>query len=147
MSIEQKNGESYISGAYLTERTLLNDFIETEADLRFRVLGRHSDIVNIAGKRASLADLNRKLTDIPGISDGVFFNPDEQIDNVTRLTAFVVAPEMDKQQIQAALGKVIDAAFLPRPLHKLDTLPRAATGKIPRTELIQLYQNLCATHE
>jgi len=34
----------------------------------------------------------------------------------------------------------IDAVFLPRPLFFVDTLPRNATGKLPRETLLRLAQ-------
>lgn len=142
MRIEIQNNQSVVCGAYLTQATAFSDHIEISADNRFRLLGRHADMVNIAGKRASLADLSHQLTHIPGVEDGIFFNPAKDEDNVTRLAAFVVAPQLDKQQILSALSQKIDSVFLPRPLHKLDALPRAATGKIPHAVLSQLYQRL-----
>ena len=36
----------------------------------------------------------------------------------------------------------IDAAFLPRPLHLVDSLPRNPTGKIPREALLELASQL-----
>ncbi len=40
---------------------------------RFRLLGRRSDVVKVAGKRSSLAYLNQKLQAIDGVSDGLFW--------------------------------------------------------------------------
>jgi acyl-coenzyme A synthetase/AMP-(fatty) acid ligase len=45
--------------------------------------------------------------------------------------AFVVAPRATEREIMAALRRAIDPAFLPRPLVKVERLPRAATGKLP----------------
>ncbi len=109
---------------------------------RFPLLGRKADLVNIAGKRASLGDLNRQLGQIPGVKDGIFFAPDDTPGTATRLTALVVAPDLQESEIIAALRQKIDAAFLPRPLHKVESLPRTATGKLPRTTLIALLDEL-----
>jgi acyl-coenzyme A synthetase/AMP-(fatty) acid ligase len=45
--------------------------------------------------------------------------------------AFVVAPRRTERELIAALRRVLDPAFLPRPLVKVEHLPRAATGKLP----------------
>ena len=96
-------------------------------------------MVNIAGKRNSLGYLNHQLTSIPGVSDGVFFLPDEaEPDGVTRLTAFAVAPGLTAAQLAEALRERIDAAFMPRPLYLVDALPRQLTGKLPREALRKL---------
>jgi hypothetical protein len=58
----------------------------------------------------------------------------------SRLAAIVVAPNVDAATILAALRERIDPAFLPRPLHLVDTLPRNALGKLPRAEILRLVQ-------
>lgn len=109
-------------------------------DQRFLLHGRHADLINIAGKRTSLAYLNHQLGAVPGVVDGAFFLPDEEgPDGITRLTAFVVAPGLSARQVTVELRQRIDAIFLPRPLVLVDQLPRNSTGKLPRAELQALY--------
>ncbi|HEX7338936.1 MAG TPA: AMP-binding protein [Rhodanobacteraceae bacterium] len=107
----------------------------------FYLRGRGRDMLDMAGKRASLADLNQRLLAIDGVVDGVIFQPDA-VDalGVQRLAALVVAPDLDAAAIRAALARVVDPVFLPRPLHKVNALPRNATGKLPRQALQDLLQ-------
>jgi acyl-coenzyme A synthetase/AMP-(fatty) acid ligase len=137
--LQQKNGVTLASGGHIDQPTPLNDIIETVAADRFLLHGRTADLVNIAGKRSSLAYLNLQLNAIPGVADGAFFMPDESAsDGVTRLMALVVAPGLSPAALTAALRERIDPAFLPRPLHFVDALPRNATGKLPREALREL---------
>jgi acyl-coenzyme A synthetase/AMP-(fatty) acid ligase len=132
---------AWATGGHIEEPTALSDIIEIAAgdDRRFLLHGRAADVVNIAGKRNSLAYLNHQLAAIPGVVDGVFHFPDDaQPDGVTRLVAFVVAPGLAPADILAALRERIDAVFLPRPLVMLDALPRRTTGKIPLEALRDL---------
>jgi acyl-coenzyme A synthetase/AMP-(fatty) acid ligase len=116
-----------------------------QADARFKLLGRHADLVNIAGNRASLSDLNLKLNAIEGVRDGVFIMPDNQVDDdVWRVAALVVAPDLEKKEILAALAEHINPVFLPRPLYMVDSLPRNAMGKLPREALSRLLDKLRA---
>ena len=106
---------------------------------RFRLCGRHSDLLDIAGKRASLGDLTRRLQAIPGVQDGVVF----QLENgdalgVQRIAALAVAPGMDEQAILDAFRQSVDPVFLPRPLRLVESLPRNETGKLPRAALLAL---------
>ena len=106
---------------------------------RFRLCGRHSDLLDIAGKRASLGDLTRRLQAIPGVQDGVVF----QLENgdalgVHRIAALAVAPGMDEQTILDAFRQSVDPVFLPRPLKLVGALPRNETGKLPRAALLAL---------
>lgn len=128
--------KAYASGGHIPEKTAMSDVIEPLTDGSFLLHGRLADMVNIAGKRHSLASLNHLLNSIPGVKDGVFYIPDETSDTrVTRLAAFVVAPNMNQAELLKALRKHIEPVFLPRPLLLLDALPRNSTGKLPRTAL------------
>jgi hypothetical protein len=42
---------------------------------RLRALGRNSDLVEVAGKRASLADITRRLLAVTGVEDAVASSP------------------------------------------------------------------------
>jgi acyl-coenzyme A synthetase/AMP-(fatty) acid ligase len=134
LKLREHDGKAIVSGGHVEEAVALQDVIEARADgVHFALHGRFSDMVNIAGKRNSLGYLNHQLTAIEGVIDGVFFAPDErEADGVTRLTAFVVAPTLTVAQVLEALRGRIDPAFLPRPLVKVDALPRQLTGKLPR---------------
>jgi acyl-coenzyme A synthetase/AMP-(fatty) acid ligase len=134
-----EGGQAMANGAHVEEPTVLQDLIEPLADGRFVLHGRTSDMVNIAGKRNSLGYLNHQLTSIHGVEDGAFFQPDDDdSDGVTRLMAFVVAPGLTAAQVTSALRERIDAAFLPRPVVLVESLPRALTGKLPRSALMAL---------
>lgn len=123
-------------GGHVEQPTPMNDDIELVAKDRFLLHGRKADLINIAGKRNSLANLNLQLNAIPGVVDGAFFMPDESSPGeVTRLTAVVVAPELTPAMLMAALRERIDSLFLPRPLLFVDALPRNTTGKLPRDTL------------
>jgi len=118
---------------------VLADFVDVHDDGRFELRGRHGDLLEIAGKRASLGDLTRKLQSIPGVDDAVVFQLDEQgAGGVRRIAALAVAPGMDERALLAMLRTMVDPVFLPRPLRCVQTLPRNATGKLPRAELLAL---------
>ena len=137
---EQNNNPTTAFGGHVEGRVGLSDIIEILDDRHFLLHGRHADVVNIAGKRTSLAYLNHQIAAIPGVVDAAFFLPDDETpDGITRLAAFVVAPGLDNRQLIAALRQRVDPIFLPRPLVLLDKLPRNSTGKLPRTQLQALY--------
>jgi acyl-coenzyme A synthetase/AMP-(fatty) acid ligase len=64
-----------LHAAHLPETVLIPDIIEVAGPRRFRWLGRLQDMVNIAGKRGSLNDLNQRLLRVQGVEDGVIFMP------------------------------------------------------------------------
>lgn len=133
-TIAQHGDRTLVTAPHLSEAVELGDVVEITAPDRFRLLGRQADLINIAGKRASLADLNLKLNAIAGVEDGVFV----MVDEASRLAALVVAPQLQSAQILTALAEQVDPVFLPRPLYRVAALPRNETGKLPRQALLNL---------
>ncbi len=137
VELRQDAQGTWAGGPAVAGPALLHDMIELTGPGAFRLGPRQADLVNVAGKRASLAHLNHQLLSIPGVKDGVFLMGEAQGGNVARLAALVVAPGLTPQAIREALRQRIDAAFLPRPLLLVDELPRNTLGKLPRAELLQ----------
>jgi acyl-coenzyme A synthetase/AMP-(fatty) acid ligase len=120
----------WAEGGHVPQPARFTDVAEVIDGEHFVVSGRTADLVNIAGKRASLAGLTAELLAIPGVVDGAFFLPAAEGDGLTRLAALVVAPDLSARRLLAELRRRIDPAFLPRPLRLVDELPRNATGKV-----------------
>ncbi len=145
MCSDPNTAGSQVSAVHLPVSAILQDQIEHIDAHRFRLLGRGADLINIAGKRASLADLNNRLLAIPGVIDGVIFMPDAgstDTHGVQRTAALVVAPDLNREQLMAALRTKMDAAFLPRPLLLVAALPRNEATKLPRAAVLELFAGL-----
>lgn len=132
-----EDNQAWAEGGHVTARTPLADLIEPAGEGRFVLLGRQADMVNIAGKRSSLAYLTQVLLRVPGVVDGAFFIPEEPADDgaVARLAAAVVAPGQSASTLMTALREHLDPVFLPRPLLLVPALPRRDTSKLPVAEL------------
>ena len=144
VSFFQDEKGTWVKGGHVENAVLLADVIELRNRNTFLLHGRTADLVNIAGKRTSLAHLNFHLNSIEGVRDGAFVMPEEDDGTVTRLTAFVVAPGLASETIIAALRQRIDPAFLPRPLCFVEALPHNETGKLPRVAVEDLVARFAA---
>ena len=130
---------SLVHAPHLPGPVALADLVELHGDGRFLLRGRNADLLEIAGKRASLGDLTGRLQAVPGVEDGVVFQLDRPgPGGVRRIAALAVAPSLDEAAIRAALAESVDPVFLPRPLKRVPALPRNATGKLPRAALLAL---------
>ena len=141
VSLERNRGATWARGGHIEQPTALQDVLEMTGPDSFMLQGRVSDLVNIAGKRSSLAYLNHQLNSIPGVEDGAFFHVEAREDSPTgidRVAACVVAPSLDAARLLEALRERIDAVFLPRPLVFVAQLPRNGTGKLPLATLRSL---------
>jgi acyl-coenzyme A synthetase/AMP-(fatty) acid ligase len=141
-SLKQQGDGCYLSGPNLPEDVLLHDIIELVNSRQFTLHGRNADMINIAGKRASLEDLNIRLRTIEGIQDAAFIVPEPVNGADSRLAALVVAPSLDEREIRTRLALRIDQVFLPRPLYLVEKLPRNETGKLPRTALLEMLNTM-----
>ena len=140
-SIERSDKHVRIDADYLPETVTLSDDLEFLDDGRFILRGRNADLIKIGGKRGSLAELTNRLLMIEGVEDAVVFspNPNPRDDgNEARLTALVVCPGCDIDDVRKTLAQTIDPVFLPRPLRQVDALPRNQTGKLRRRDLQRL---------
>src|SRR5690606_31101443 len=128
-----------VHATHLPQPVALADLMEIVDDGRFLLRGRQGDLLEIAGKRASLGDLTRRLLAIPGVEDGVVFQLDDADEiGVKRIAALAVAPTLGEADILRALRCSIDPVFLPRRLRRVAALPRNETGKLPRGALLRL---------
>ncbi len=129
--------EAVVQGGHVPEPTLLADVLDVIDAHTFRLLGRSNDLINIAGKRSSLGHLDFHLNSIAGVHDGAFWLPPDTVGGgVVRAVAFVVAPELAAatlhETVLGALRHRLDAAFLPRRIVAVPSLPREpTTGKLP----------------
>ena len=139
VSVQPKPDGTLVHATHLPVPVMLADLVELESDGRFHLRGRQADLLEIAGKRASLGDLTRRLLAIPGVADGVMLQLDASGSRgVARVAALVVAPDLEEATILAALRESIDPVFLPRPLKRVPALPRSESGKLPRAELLRM---------
>jgi acyl-coenzyme A synthetase/AMP-(fatty) acid ligase len=138
IELSQDGEKTWASGPAVEGSALLHDRIEQTGPANFYLGEREADLVDVAGKRASLAQLTLQLVSIAGVEDGVFIMGESDGRPVPRLMAVAVAPGLSAAEILRALRRQIDPAFLPRPLILVDVLPRDRLGKLPRAALLEL---------
>jgi acyl-coenzyme A synthetase/AMP-(fatty) acid ligase len=136
--VPHENGHA-VRAPFFPNPIPLPDTIDLAADGTFSLTGRMGDVINIAGKRASLSGLNAILTSIDGVHDGAFYAPPAApSDQIVRLTAFVVAPDLTEAEVRRRLRGRIDSSFLPRHVIHLSALPRRDNGKLEYESLLSL---------
>lgn len=133
-----------VQADHLPDTVPLQDLIAFTPTGRFRLLGRNEDMLEIAGKRGSLQELNHILLTTPGVLDGVVFLPDDKAQGTCRPVALAVidTTQTDKAKLLARFAEHLDPVFIPRPLVLVDKLPREENGKLPRRRLLGFWGEL-----
>ena len=139
IALQTGEDSTQVSAAWYERSQKLMDVLEMRGADGFVARGRNSDLVEVAGKRASLADITRRLCAVPGVEDAVAFQPDGTATGVAnRVAAVVVSRGVSAKEIAKQLSASLDAVFLPRPLVLVEQIPRDAVGKVPRAKLLEL---------
>lgn len=138
VTLESSDAGVLARGNHFSSPQWLPDVIERDDDNGFRLVGRVGDLIKIAGRRASLAGLNLLLQDLPGLQDGVFYQPKDS--EVGRLALIYTGPPLDVAAAGAWLSARIDPVFVPRAFIRVDQLPRSDAGKLPQAALDAIYR-------
>ena len=139
LRLEKRGDTTWVADGHVGDARALGDVIEITSDRQFLLHGRAGDLINVAGKRTSLAHLDFHLNSIDGVDDGVFIMPSKDEEHlVVRLVAYVVTRTLTAEHILAALRTRIDAVFLPRPIRLVSELPRNQTGKLTQQAMGEL---------
>lgn len=142
---QEASGVLQVTTRHLYEPVTLADRFGKLPGNRYELLGRSTDLIKVAGKRQSLANLNSVLLALPDVDDGVIYQPSALASELAtgqeggeRLAAFVVGKNLDVGQLRQALAARVDPAFVPRPIRKVDALPRDTTSKLKMSALAAL---------
>jgi acyl-coenzyme A synthetase/AMP-(fatty) acid ligase len=139
VTLDPAKDSTRVTAAWFQRPQQLQDVLEKRAANGFVLLGRNADLVEVAGKRASLADITRRLCAVAGVLDAVAFQPEAPAPGVAnRVAAVVVSRGVSARQIANELAASLDAAFVPRPLVLVPRIPRDAVGKVSRAQLLEL---------
>ncbi|MCW2762673.1 MAG: AMP-dependent synthetase [Marmoricola sp.] len=100
--------------------------------------GRHEDLIISGGVNVYPAEVERVLGQVPGVEDiAVFGVDDEQWGQ--RVCAAVVG-DAEPAALDSHAREHLSPAKRPKEYHRLDTLPRTATGKVRRLDLPEVVE-------
>jgi acyl-coenzyme A synthetase/AMP-(fatty) acid ligase len=120
------------------------DCIELDQDGFFRHLGRADGVVKIGAKRVLLTDVEERLRAIPGVSDAAVVSVPADPVRGHEIWAVVASETVKAAELKSHLLNWFDPVVLPRRFRVVTALPRDAAGKLPRSRLLNLFQELAS---
>jgi acyl-coenzyme A synthetase/AMP-(fatty) acid ligase len=114
------------------------DEVQSDKGNRFILLGRADGIVKVAGKRVDLLDVQNKILTLPTVIDAlVIALPAEK--GRESIIAAVVACKLNEIQLKKMMLEKLEPYAMPRRIKIVSSIARAATGKIDRGKIEQIF--------
>jgi len=126
-----------VNGPHFDEPVPLADRIRFSGAGRFVLDGRIGDLINVAGKRGSLGEITRLMQATAGVSDAVAFMPAAESER--QRPAALYAGTASVKALRRALARDLDPVFIPRPMVRVERLPRADNGKLPLDAVLDCF--------
>jgi benzoate-CoA ligase len=129
----QKTAASFRDGWYRT-----GDVFVVDRAGWWHHQGRADDLLKISGQWVSPTEIEECVATVPGVAEAIVVGAKDE-DGLVRLTAFLVAPNEDPdelyQRVQDKLLSALSKYKCPRRIVFMDAIPRTATGKARRFQL------------
>jgi hypothetical protein len=141
VAISAPNGQLVVDAPWGGRaRVELDDRVELTPGGTFAHLGRNTELVKIAGKRAHVQALEATILAVPGITDAAIV-VHEPAGREPRTALAVVAagdPVAARDAIAVAIRTQFDAVFVPRIVRVMPHIPRTERGKLDGRQLREL---------
>ena len=125
---ETLNGKRFIPG----------DIIKW-SDSGMRLIGRITDVVNVAGKKVHPSIVEEHLRKLPGVTDAVVFGIPSAIRNEDLVAYVACAESVSRQLLENHCRNGLSSWQIPREFQILSRLPVNVRGKVNRSELAKAH--------
>jgi long-chain acyl-CoA synthetase len=124
----------------LGDGTFVPDDLLERAGEGFRIVGRISELINVAGKKVNPAEVEAHLRRCPGVRDAVVFGRKSERRNEEIAACVVLAdPAVAESTVLDFARQTLSPWQVPKRLFLVSEIPANERGKISRRELAQRY--------
>jgi long-chain acyl-CoA synthetase len=104
----------------------------------FKIVGRISDVINVAGKKVNPAEVEAHLLRFTGVRQAVVFGRESALRN-EEVAACVVAPDVSETDLLQFCRGALSTWQVPKRIFIVETIQANQRGKISRRELSQRF--------
>ncbi len=114
------------------------DRVRPHGDDGFVVVGRVDSIVKVGGNRVDLEKVRQGILNVDGVDDALVLANPVETGRDSEIVALAVGA-LPADAVRQALGKALEPHEKPRRLRMVTEIPMAATGKIDRRAIAELF--------
>jgi acyl-coenzyme A synthetase/AMP-(fatty) acid ligase len=121
----------------LGENFFIPDDLVTMSDAGVRIVGRLSDLINVAGKKVNPAGVEALLESFEGVRQAVVFGRASELRNQEVAACVVAAEGTDEAALLEFCRARLSGWQVPKRIFLVEALPANERGKISRRELAE----------
>jgi long-chain acyl-CoA synthetase len=111
-----------------------DDLLSQSAD-GWKIVGRVSDLINVAGKKVNPAEVEIELLTIPGVHEAVVFGRNSSLRHQEVAACVVATSELSEKDLLKICRRRLSGWQVPKRIFLLDHLPVNERGKVSRRDL------------
>lgn len=117
------------------------DDLLSRLDNGWKIVGRVSDVINVAGKKVNPAEVEAELLAVPGVREAVVFGRKSSLRHEEVAACVVANSELSENELLRICRQRLSGWQVPKRIFLLDQLPANDRGKISRRELGVRFDN------
>jgi acyl-CoA synthetase (AMP-forming)/AMP-acid ligase II len=106
----------------------------------FRIVGRSSDVINVAGKKVNPAEVEAELLRFEGVRAAIVFGLESTLRNEEVAACVAASPEVRETQLLEFCRQRLNGWQVPKRVFFVDEIPVNERGKVSRRELAQRFK-------
>ncbi len=125
--------------AKLGHGTFVPDDLLEKMPNGYRIVGRVSDLINVAGKKVHPAQVEAEILRCEGVRDAIVFARDSERRNQEIVACVVATGAVKEDELLAHCRARLSSWQTPRRIFLIERMPVNERGKISRRELARIY--------
>lgn len=125
--------------AKLGDGVFAPDDLLSETEDGFRIVGRTSDLINVAGKKVNPAEVEAELLRCAGVKEAIVFGRVSARRNEEVAACIVTEQKLSEDEVRAFCGRRLSGWQVPKRIFFVDRIPVNERGKTSRRELALLF--------
>jgi acyl-CoA synthetase (AMP-forming)/AMP-acid ligase II len=123
----------------LGDGVFVPDDVLAREGIGFRIAGRTSDVINVAGRKVNPAEVEAELAELPGIQQAVVFGRKSQFRNEEVAACVVAGADVSESHLLQLCRKRLSGWQVPKRIFVVEKMPVNERGKVSRRELARLF--------